>query len=803
MNIVKKSLWKTPRGIAETGSGRADILIVGNGIAGLTAALEARRLDPDRRVTIVTEQSHPTIHTPALKQFAIGKLSQEQLLAHPAGTERRASIQILNARVEAIQSKGNSVRLSNGHEMDYQSLLLATGSTPAGLPTDMPGRDFDGVLTLHRLGDYLNLQRRLRLHEVKEAVVIGGGTHAIETVMALLHWGVRAHWLIRGATFLSHVLDQTASDIVLERVRAAGASVSTSTRVAGIVGKVGIVAGVVTHDQQILPCQLVIACTGTIPATTLAERCDTPLKHKHGIFVDDQLRTSAPSIFAAGDVAALQNPQTGVYQTRPYWQMAVIQGRLAAAAMTGHDELATSPGTPWHATQLGELALLAVGDPLRNFEGATTITDHRKGSYRRLSISGNRLISYLSVGATQPDSLAIKRIIDEGRSVQHIEKALLAGELDLRHYSALSDSATAQRIATTGELPTIHVPRPTVDLSQEMYGQHNTEPLPRISASLTLAERTTGDVEDTLIPSPITRKLATVPPSPAIGSVKALMSKQREQARWIIPGVLPQGLMALVGRPKVGKSWFDLSLGMSIASEGTGIGNARAEKGSVLYLALEESEQRLQERLRTLEARGAALSDDFEYATSWPRMDSKGIASLESWLFTHPRARLVMIDTWEKVRPTGQEGDAEAATDSDGMAALQSLADTYLVSILVAFHLPKTGAGTPLNALKATTSIADYADGVLHLKRAHGSSKASLSLYKAASTKLTTLPLAFKDGCWDMTNITNMANTCTSDNTPVLAFPESQSEVFETLKHNSQPVQESEEVPILVLNRLY
>lgn len=91
------------------------------------------------------------------------------------------------------------------------------------------------------------------------------------------------------------------------------------------------------------------------------------------------------------------------------------------------------------------------------------------------------------------------------------------------------------------------------------------------------------------MPSPITRKLAAVPPSPAIGSVRALMSKQREQTRWIIPGILPQGLVALAGRPKVGKSWFDLSLGMSIASAGTGVGNASAEKGSVLYLALEES----------------------------------------------------------------------------------------------------------------------------------------------------------------------------------------------------------------------
>src|SRR5947207_936503 len=68
---------------------RADIVIVGNGIAGLTAAVEARRLAPDKRIVMITEQVHPTINTPALKQFAIAKLEREQLLAYPAGTERR------------------------------------------------------------------------------------------------------------------------------------------------------------------------------------------------------------------------------------------------------------------------------------------------------------------------------------------------------------------------------------------------------------------------------------------------------------------------------------------------------------------------------------------------------------------------------------------------------------------------------------------------------------------------------------------------------------------------------------------
>src|SRR5260221_8680049 len=139
----------------------ADIVIVGNGIAGQTAAIEARRLAPDKSIVMITEQSHPTINTPALKQFAIGKLAREQLLAYPAGTERAQTIHVINARVEKISAQGKYVCLPGGRGFSYDNLLIATGSTATGLPANLPGRDFDGILTLHRLQDYLDLRRRL------------------------------------------------------------------------------------------------------------------------------------------------------------------------------------------------------------------------------------------------------------------------------------------------------------------------------------------------------------------------------------------------------------------------------------------------------------------------------------------------------------------------------------------------------------------------------------------------------------------------------------------------------------------
>src|SRR6266566_3375605 len=428
----------------------ADIVIVGNGIAGLTAAVDARRLAPGKRIIMITEQSHPTINTPALKQFAIGKLNREQLLAYPAGTERAQLIHVINARVEEINAQGKYVQLRGGRGFGYGDLLIATGSAPTGLPANLPGRDFDGVLSLHRLNDYLDLRRRL--NEVEEVVVIGGGAHAIETVMGMLYLGIRVHWLIRSATFLPRMLDQPASGMVLEAVQRAGAMVYTETEAVGIVGRVGGVAGVVTNQQQLLPCQLVLACTGTAPVTSLARHCDVPMKYKQGILVDDQLRTNVPHIYAAGDVAAILDPQTGIYTPRAQWYAAVLQGRMAAASMTGAPR-EEGFGVPWHATRLGDVLMLTVGNVLQWQDTITTLTDSSRGSYRRICVIDDRLVGYLSLGPAQPDSLAIKRIIDEGLSIRDIKKALLKGTFDARKYFSRQRTNAAQRMVTTGKLP--------------------------------------------------------------------------------------------------------------------------------------------------------------------------------------------------------------------------------------------------------------------------------------------------------------------------------------------------------------
>jgi NADPH-dependent 2,4-dienoyl-CoA reductase/sulfur reductase-like enzyme len=420
-------------------AGYADILVIGNGIAGLAAAVEARRYAPDADILIVTEQNHPTINTPALKQFGAGLLEVQQLLAYPPGTERQEGIGIVNLRASKLDTAARQVRLADGQTLKYGRLLLATGAQPVGLPPTCPGRTFDGVLTLHRLEDYLDLRRRLP--EVSSVVVVGGGYHAAETTMLLRHWKLHVTWLIRGHTFLSQIMDEVASDMLLRHIQRLGVDVRLETEVAGVVGRIGSVAGVVTKDEEFIPCQMVVVCTGAAPATELAQGTGISLTTKSGLKVNGRLQTAAPDVYAAGDVAAVLDPQTGRYAPRAQWYSAFQQGRLAAAAMTG---ASIPPGAQagvlgcfWHATQLGEMSVLTAGAPMlseRDHRDNEVLSSGSSSFYRRLVVCDNRLIGYLALGARQPGGMTIKRLIDEQINISEIKRQLLLEDFDVRSF---------------------------------------------------------------------------------------------------------------------------------------------------------------------------------------------------------------------------------------------------------------------------------------------------------------------------------------------------------------------------------
>jgi len=203
---------------------------------------------------------------------------------------------------------------------------------------------------------------------------------------------------------------------------------------------------------------------------------------------------------------------------------------------------------------------------------------------------------------------------------------------------------------------------------------------------------------------------------PLIFGADELMAKKLPEPRRAIEGLLPEGLTILGGKPKVGKSWVCLGLGVAISTGGMALGAVPVKEGEVLYLALEDSERRLQERL-TLVLAGGKAPEGFKFATEWPLLADGGLALLADWLTEHPACRLVIVDTLQKVRVPARSGANAYADDYSVLSPIKELADSHRVPIVVVHHLRKEGADDPLDQFSGTTGLTGAADTLISLSR--------------------------------------------------------------------------------------
>jgi len=167
-----------------------------------------------------------------------------------------------------------------------------------------------------------------------------------------------------------------------------------------------------------------------------------------------------------------------------------------------------------------------------------------------------------------------------------------------------------------------------------------------------------------------------------------------------------------------------LGIGVAVASGGTALGGKLVEQGSVLYLALEDNPRRLQGRLRKVLV-GEKPPRNLVLTDRWPRLGEGGLEAIEAWLISHPDARLVIVDTLEKIRPKGA-GRNVYREDYEAVEPLLSLAARYNVAVLVVHHLRKGSADDPLDEVSGSHGLTGGVDGVLVLKRERGRADAFL-----------------------------------------------------------------------------
>jgi len=189
--------------------------------------------------------------------------------------------------------------------------------------------------------------------------------------------------------------------------------------------------------------------------------------------------------------------------------------------------------------------------------------------------------------------------------------------------------------------------------------------------------------------------------------------------RWIVPEILPEGLTILAGRPKGGKSYMMADIAYAVAAGGRALGKVQCEAGDVLYAALEDPRRRLQSRMRQLRPYGTERPDRLQFATDWRRFDDGGLDDLAEWLDAHPAARLVIFDTWARVKP-GAKRDNRSAYDEDERAIrpLHDLAKARAgIAVVVVHHVRKQEATDVFDTISGTMGLTGVVDTMLVVGR--------------------------------------------------------------------------------------
>ncbi|HLG65568.1 MAG TPA: FAD-dependent oxidoreductase [Ktedonosporobacter sp.] len=407
---------------------RLSYLIIGNGIAGATAAEILRAEAPASSIAVIADDPYPVYYRPALKDYLGGRVHEDKLWARPTSFYQDHNIYFLPDRVTAISTAQHAVFLQSKRQIRYERLLLASGARPARLKC--PGSNLKGVTTLRTIADYQAVLQRL--NAVRRVVVSGSGTLALETIETLRHRGYAVTHLLRRRILWSEVLDATASDLVLQQERRDGVDVLLEEEIAEITGNDGEVNAVVTTKGSRIPCELVIVAIGVEPNIEFIRA--SGIACGRGVQVDARMRTSARDVFAAGDVLETTDMMTGRTRIIGQWYPAIQQARAAAYSMLDQLEADASlqVGTFYNATFLYGLDFASVG--VTNLPGyQEIIADPQPRTYRKAVLKDGIPIGMLSLG-DRKQALAFKRAIDHQISLLPVASYLFASDFKLNDW---------------------------------------------------------------------------------------------------------------------------------------------------------------------------------------------------------------------------------------------------------------------------------------------------------------------------------------------------------------------------------
>jgi nitrite reductase (NADH) large subunit len=369
------------------------VVVIGNGMVGHRLLEKLHALAPsDCRITVVCEEPRAAYDRVQLTSFFSGKSAQDLSLVEPGFFDRAGIRVLLGDKAARLDRDTRQVHTTNGAVLDYDRLVIATGSYPF-VPA-LPGRDRSGCFVYRTIEDLEAI--RAASANAKKGVVIGGGLLGLEAAKALKDLGLDTHVVEFAPRLMAVQIDDFGGSVLRARIAALGVGVHTGKNTVEIVDGAAHVHRMRFVDGSELEADLIVFSAGIRPRDELARTAGLKVGARGGIVIDAACRTSDPSIFAIGECALWEGKTYGL--VAPGYQMAAV----AAAHLLDENDAAFAGADMSTKLKLMGVDVASIGDAHGTTPGSRTcsLIDERRQVYKKLVISedGKTLLGGILVG---------------------------------------------------------------------------------------------------------------------------------------------------------------------------------------------------------------------------------------------------------------------------------------------------------------------------------------------------------------------------------------------------------------------
>ena len=390
------------------------VVIIGAGPAGIVAAEALRAKDPAVELEMITQEPYPPYSPPAMADHFLNGRDEPLFWRGRDVTERLGIRYHTSTRVSAIDDASREVVLAGDGRLSYDQLLIASGSR---LHAPVEGAELEGVHDFKSLAAAEEIMGRVRRGDARTAVIVGAGFIGMEIALLLADLGVRVTIIGRRGWVMPRMLDTETAEIAGRAMTARGVELRLGVEAIGFEEAGGLATGVRMADGELVTADLYVAATGVKP--NVAFLAGSSVQHGWGITVDDHLRTSAPGIWAAGDVVEAPDRATGEAYVHAIFPNAVDQARVVAANILGGDVAYAGAESMNSLKHLG-LPIMAVGA----MEGAEELRWREGDVLRKVFLRDGRVTGFRFTGEVSGGGL-LRSLLLRGEDVSRFGRRLV------------------------------------------------------------------------------------------------------------------------------------------------------------------------------------------------------------------------------------------------------------------------------------------------------------------------------------------------------------------------------------------